>query len=974
LKTKKNANFRKQKLLSVFVLTILAVSLASPFIKFPATVKADTGTFGYDTAGGTGATDATTARVTKWTTAETLTVTHLGTYIDSNGAGGETIDVGLYNISDLTLLRNITLTVPDGNAQWIEGDITDIEIEAGEYGLGIKPQGAALNIFYDGGDAEQTIYDTGLAADAFLPNPMTNDGNFARKYSIYANYTTEDVPATGSNMALTTVNGTLQNELNDTVVLHGAWKGDYADSAVGWWDASDPYTFNEAVMNSTMDTLIDTWHFNCINFFVWGDWWLENKDDTLTTPDSCDMGNRDAIIRTVEVAEEKGLYVQIRLYGCTRAEGRLEGVPYTPTYSWSEQNFIDFWVDVSDYLKGYSNVIYTLFDEPSTGQSNYFSVANQTIAAIRANGDNNCVCVHWSYCGNCEWMETWENAGYPTDNIIFSNHIYRWHGTYMYDSNYATDYDSIETFLLPKWSSPGYNDHGGYAYIQNTYNLTIWVSAIGSHYGTTNDAEYIAFVNALAVLNTRGIGYCAFGMGRTTGAIWGIAENQGSEDIGNPNRVGQALIDAIMDVAPDETYQLTVNSEPSNVQYTVNGTEYTTTQETTLFAGNYSVVMPSSINEYTHNVLFGNTTGEGGSGTGYSNYMYASGNFTVVEDTNASLLYVYIVNAGNAKFAIYNDTSHGHPDSLLAYSGEIACNGTSWNEIAFSQVEFVTTQAYHIVMKMDTNGMKASVASYYHGDYIATAYNNAFPSTFGTPDGQVGAETVAYVASSELTYDTWYFGVWEDESTNRIRNINLTTDTEITAYYNSTETVYTLTMQVTEGGLITPSEGEHDYAEDYNVTLTATPSESYSFAAWEIDGSNETTTESTWYVVMDGDHTAKAYFIASSPSPTATPEPVTVWDLGSDVSLLLVYLQSGDLIGFIIACYTSRIGQLFYVILILCFTVPLALRTQSITYVAIVWLICGAVMIPAVPLISPAAVILLILGIAGLIYRVYTNE
>jgi hypothetical protein len=137
-----------------------------------------------------------------------------------------------------------------------------------------------------------------------------------------------------------------------------------------------------------------------------------------------------------------------------------------------------------------------------------------------------------------------------------------------------------------------------------------------------------------------------------------------------------------------------------------------------------------------------------------------------------------------------------------------------------------------------------------------------------------------------------------------------------------------------------------------------------------------------WITINGVTHTAPFSFTSGSAftvewewvSAPSLPEPIDFWGVGGDVSFLLAYLAQGDLIGFIIACYTSRIGQIFYVILILCFTVPLALRTQSITYVAVVWLILGALFIPAVPLISPAAVFLLILGIAGLIYRVYTRE
>lgn len=110
---------------------------------------------------------------------------------------------------------------------------------------------------------------------------------------------------------------------------------------------------------------------------------------------------------------------------------------------------------------------------------------------------------------------------------------------------------------------------------------------------------------------------------------------------------------------------------------------------------------------------------------------------------------------------------------------------------------------------------------------------------------------------------------------------------------------------------------------------------------------------------------------------TATPvlpAPIPDWLLGGDISLLLTYLMAGDYLGFIMACYTTRIGQLAYVLVILMFTIPLALRTQSVTYVAIVWMILGVIFQTAVPLIGPATVILEILGIGALLFRLFARE
>lgn len=107
------------------------------------------------------------------------------------------------------------------------------------------------------------------------------------------------------------------------------------------------------------------------------------------------------------------------------------------------------------------------------------------------------------------------------------------------------------------------------------------------------------------------------------------------------------------------------------------------------------------------------------------------------------------------------------------------------------------------------------------------------------------------------------------------------------------------------------------------------------------------------------------------------PQVIDVGDLsgvgGGDVDLLMTYLVEGNLLGFIVACYTSRIGQFFWMIIILMFTVPLALRTNSIVYVAVVWLVLAGVFQAVIPMISPVAVIFVIMAITGLIYRAVTG-
>lgn len=87
-------------------------------------------------------------------------------------------------------------------------------------------------------------------------------------------------------------------------------------------------------------------------------------------------------------------------------------------------------------------------------------------------------------------------------------------------------------------------------------------------------------------------------------------------------------------------------------------------------------------------------------------------------------------------------------------------------------------------------------------------------------------------------------------------------------------------------------------------------------------------------------------------------------------------LLDGDLLGFIVDCYTTMLGNpdLFYGLVTLIVTGVLYIRTQSLLYVSIVWILIGSIFIyTAMPLVSPLASFLLIMGIGGMLYKLFTS-
>ena len=86
-------------------------------------------------------------------------------------------------------------------------------------------------------------------------------------------------------------------------------------------------------------------------------------------------------------------------------------------------------------------------------------------------------------------------------------------------------------------------------------------------------------------------------------------------------------------------------------------------------------------------------------------------------------------------------------------------------------------------------------------------------------------------------------------------------------------------------------------------------------------------------------------------------------------------LLEGDLLGFLVSCYTTMLGNpdIFYGLLTMITTGVLYIRTQSLLYVSIVWILLGGILIVAMPAVSPIAVFLLAFGVAGMLYKTFTS-
>lgn len=87
----------------------------------------------------------------------------------------------------------------------------------------------------------------------------------------------------------------------------------------------------------------------------------------------------------------------------------------------------------------------------------------------------------------------------------------------------------------------------------------------------------------------------------------------------------------------------------------------------------------------------------------------------------------------------------------------------------------------------------------------------------------------------------------------------------------------------------------------------------------------------------------------------------------------LDFLWAGDYLGFIQAIYVSAFqsADLFWGVVILLFMAPLYVRTRSLLFMSILWILLGSLFLVAMPIVSGLAILLLSFGIAGMFFKLF---
>lgn len=390
-----------------------------------------------------------------------------------------------------------------------------------------------------------------------------------------------------------------------TINLTGWNTGGFGDLASGWFNS----LWNDSNYKNNVRSVLQSqknYGVNCIRIMSTIRWWLENTRETYQGgSEICNLTARDAILRTIEVARDLGMWVIFTFWSIDTVGPRSPSIqdvlPYPPDASSqnyetirNSDDFVELWAgnsltssflarfanvnspatsqhvhnngvpppSVSEALRGYPNVIYELFNEPAPANiAGWTDVTQRIIDALRARGDQHPVMVMCGYCGSFNaWFNTMYSKLSSRSNVVYTNHIYWSDGSF--GSRPQTTYADLRNELMV--NPAGF----GLGTVLNN-NVPVIIGEFGG--GSTTQYQ-----NCLQVLNEEGIGWIVWEWRTSssfpTSVVLAYAAGSLYGDPADPSSmalkvVGRTLQDG--GTIPPMNPVLTVNSIPQGIPFTV---------------------------------------------------------------------------------------------------------------------------------------------------------------------------------------------------------------------------------------------------------------------------------------------------------------------------------------------------------------------------------------------------------------------
>ena len=343
----------------------------------------------------------------------------------------------------------------------------------------------------------------------------------------------------------------IKNSLNQTVLLRGVNKVEFADDPDGTWMGSTLWT--DENVEAELDAM-KSWGVNTVRCHFSVELWKYDIGPDSGHPASpyCRISAREAMKRLAQFAAERGMYViydayTVKCYWSGCDQDPLPFPPYQTSPNASNvianvSEFVEFWRSVARELKDYPNVIFEIWNEPCNSASSnktseeafmdWMNAWNLCVDAIREEGATQPVIFQWGmgvYCNLYEdpqtgeiyalngytlhdWLENAKgNLTDPLNNVIYSTHVYRLYGgTGLYQGSakdkygsYGWVYEHIRTAF----------EYEGFVWAQETMKVPLFIGEVGCDIDWTGDEytrELAAWNNTLSLFHGWGIHYCAF--------------------------------------------------------------------------------------------------------------------------------------------------------------------------------------------------------------------------------------------------------------------------------------------------------------------------------------------------------------------------------------------------------------------------------------------------------------------------------
>lgn len=277
---------------------------------------------------------------------------------------------------------------------------------------------------------------------------------------------------------------------------------------------------------------------------------------------------------------------------------------------------------------------------------------------------------------------------------------------------------------------------------------------------------------------------------------------------------------------------------------------------------------------------------------------------------------------------------------------------------------FITPSPAPYVIVGDSN-----ITLYFRGDaYSFNGQTGYGLYTTNSDDNQ----TVTCTTSGPLPYPVLGFQAWIVHNTG--------TTTELT---DGTPTAIIDPLGGSNSSTWRPDEtrisSNRDVLQIKIYLLNATDQwiEEANFVSAPIQSNTLLSTEWTFNLYSSGSWNGSAYILSFSFGGTTDSgitgvsfTPHTYTDT-INIRPFWQYIMEGNLLGFFNAIYLSGflVQDILVGVFCMMFLAPLYIRTKSLLLICVIWTLLGGFLITAVPALSGIALVFLILGIAGLFYK-----